>query len=108
MISIGKIRGLQQCSTVRGTFAFLALDHRQNLRRALHPADPLSVSDADLSRFKLEVTAALADQSTAVLLDPEYSAAQAIAGGVLPAKTAFVVAIESTDRKSTRLNSSHT
>ena len=95
-ISIGKLRGLQQCTTIRGTFTCLALDHRQNLRRALNPADPGSVSDLDLTRFKLDVTAALAGSATAVLLDPQFSAAQAIADGVLPGQIALVVAVEST------------
>jgi tagatose 1,6-diphosphate aldolase len=95
-LTIGKLRGFQQCTSSRGTFTCLALDHRQNLRRALNPSDPTLVSDEELSRFKLEVTAALADLSTAVLLDPEYSAAQAIAAGVIPNKTAFIVAVEST------------
>ena len=78
-INIGKLRGLQQCTSEQATFTCLALDHRQNLRRALNPADPGSVSDYDLTRFKLDVTAALADAATAVLLDPQYSAAQAVA-----------------------------
>jgi len=95
-ISIGKLRGLQQCTSPRGTFTCLALDHRQNLRRALNPQNPTSVSDADLSRFKLEVTTSLADLGTAVLLDPEFSAAQAIASGAISGKTAFVVAVEAT------------
>jgi tagatose-1,6-bisphosphate aldolase len=95
-ITIGKLRGIQQCTSPGGTFTCLALDHRQNLRHALNLADPTSTSDADLSRFKLEVATALADLSTAVLLDPEFSAAQAIATGAIPGKTAFVVAVEST------------
>jgi tagatose-1,6-bisphosphate aldolase len=95
-ITIGKLRGLQQCTSPRSTFTCLALDHRQNLRRALNPADPNSVSDLDLSRFKLDVTFALAGAATAVLLDPEFSAAQAIAAGAIPGSTPFVVAVEST------------
>jgi tagatose-1,6-bisphosphate aldolase len=95
-LSIGKLRGLQQCTSEQATFTCLALDHRQNLRRALNPADPGSVSDYDLTRFKLDVTAALAHAATAVLLDPQYSAAQAVAGGVIPRGTGFVVAVEST------------
>lgn len=91
-ITIGKLRGLQQCTSPPGTFTCLALDHRQNLRKA----NPAFVNDAELSRFKLEITAALADLSTGVLLDPEFSAAQAIAAGAIPGKTAFVVAVEST------------
>lgn len=95
-ISIGKLRGLQQCSSPRRTFTCLALDHRQNLRRALRPSDPASVNDDELTRFKLEVTAALADLPTAVLLDPEFSAAQAVARGVLPGWSGLIVAVEST------------
>jgi tagatose 1,6-diphosphate aldolase len=96
ILSIGKLRGLQKCTSQRGTFTALALDHRQNLRRALNPMNPAAVSDADLSRFKLEVAAALADLATAVLFDPEFSAAQAVAEGVLPKQTGLVVAIEAT------------
>ncbi|MGZ6346936.1 MAG: tagatose 1,6-diphosphate aldolase [Anaerolineales bacterium] len=90
--TIGKLRGLQQCTSPRGTFTCLALDHRQNLRKA----NPVFINNADLARFKLDVTAALADLSTSVLLDPEVSAAQAIAVGALPGSSAFVVALEST------------
>ena len=91
-ISIGKLRGLQQCTSPQGTFTCLALDHRQNLRKA----NPLFNDDRQLSNFKLDVTSALAGDATAVLLDPEFSAAQAIASGALPGKTALVVAVEST------------
>jgi tagatose-1,6-bisphosphate aldolase len=91
-ISIGKLRGLQQCTTARGTFTCLALDHRQNLRKAT----PVFVEDAELSRFKLDVTSELAPYATSVLLDPEVSAAQAVAAGKLPGDRGFVVAVEST------------
>lgn len=91
-ISIGKLRGLQQISSQRGTFTALALDHRQNLRKA----NPAFVNNEELSRFKTDVTAALAHRSTAVLLDPEVSAAQAIAGRAIPNSVGLVVAVEST------------
>jgi tagatose 1,6-diphosphate aldolase len=95
-LSIGKFNGLQHTTTRRGTFTCLALDHRQNLRRSLNPDNPASVSEADLSNFKLAVTATLAPESTAVLLDPEYSAAQAVAGGIIPNHVGLVVALEAT------------
>jgi len=95
-ISIGKIRGIQQCTSWRGTFTCLALDHRQNLRKALNPQNPSATTDSELSQFKIDVTSALGGDATAVLLDPEVSAAQAIAQGALSGKTAFVVAVEST------------
>ncbi|MCA1900448.1 MAG: tagatose 1,6-diphosphate aldolase [Chloroflexi bacterium] len=91
-ISIGKLRGLQQISSPRGTFTALALDHRQNLRKA----NPAFVEDAELSCFKLDVTSALAPYATAVLLDPEVSAAQAVAANVIPNHAGLVVAVEST------------
>ena len=90
-ISIGKFRGLQQISSKRGTITALALDHRQNLRKA----NPAFVDDSELSRFKLDVTKALAHRATAVLLDPEVSAAQAIASRAIP-NVGLVVAVEST------------
>jgi len=95
-LSIGKLRGLQQCAAPNGTFTCLAIDHRQNLRRALKLPDSSAAGDAELTGFKLEVTAALADLATAVLLDPEYGAAQAISAGILPNRTGLVVALEST------------
>lgn len=91
-ISIGKLRGLQQISSDRGTITALALDHRQNLRKA----NPAFVDDTELSRFKLDVTSTLASKATAVLLDPEVSAAQAIAERALPNNVGLVVAVEST------------
>jgi tagatose 1,6-diphosphate aldolase len=91
-LTIGKLRRLQQCTSTEGTFTCLALDHRQNLRKV----NPEFADDAALSQFKLDVLTTLADLSTAVLLDPEVSAAQAIASGSLPGKSAFIVAIEAT------------
>ncbi|HKG55496.1 MAG TPA: hypothetical protein VKB04_14635, partial [Anaerolineales bacterium] len=91
-ISIGKLRGLQQISSRRGTITALALDHRQNLRKA----NPDFRNDAELSRFKLNVVSVLASEATAVLLDPEVSAAQAIAQYTIPKEIGLVVALEST------------
>lgn len=91
-ISIGKLRGLQQIASSRGTFTALALDHRQNLRKA----NPVFERDEELSQFKIDITSILADQATAVLLDPEVSAAQAIAQKAIPKEVGLVVALEST------------
>jgi tagatose 1,6-diphosphate aldolase len=91
-ITIGKLRGLQQIASKRGTFTALALDHRQNLRKA----NPAFADDTELSRFKLDVTKSLAHRATAVLLDPEVSAAQAVAYRAIPGSVGLVVAVEST------------
>lgn len=91
-LTIGKYFGLQHLSTHRGTFTCLALDHRQNLRKA----NPAFQEDAKLSQFKLDVTSSLASKATAVLLDPEVAAAQAVAANCIPRTVGLVVAVEST------------
>jgi len=95
-LTFGKLRGLEKCATSMGAIAVLALDHRNNLRRALNPTHPELVSNDILSNFKIEVTKTLAPHVSAVLLDPEVGAFQAIASGVLPGGVGLVVALEAT------------
>jgi tagatose 1,6-diphosphate aldolase len=102
-LSIGKVRGLQQCATSYGAFAVLALDHRNNLRTALRPEAPDTVTHAEMVAFKREVITALAPASSSVLLDPEVGAAQCITGGAIPGKTGLVVALEATGYTGTPL-----
>ncbi len=93
-LTIGKLRRLQQCSTPDGLFVIVALDHRDDLRRLLKPVEPESLSYAEMAAFKSEVVAALAPVSSAVLLDPEFGAAQAIAAGSLPGNSGLLVTVE--------------
>ena len=79
-------RGLDACASARGTFAVLALDHRQNLRKELRPDDPASVTYEEMVDFKRAVVRALAPVATGTLLDPEIGAAQCIADGSLPGR----------------------
>lgn len=95
-ISIGKLRGLQQCSTKTGKFAILAVDHRNNLRNALNPGSPNQVTDDDMIAFKHEVVSRVGPHATAVLLDPEVGALQSIASGALPGNHGLVLAVEAT------------
>jgi tagatose 1,6-diphosphate aldolase len=94
--SISKTRRLQQCATDRGVFSILAVDHRQGLRRVLDPQNPGGVPDEALVAFKQGVTAHLAPAASAVLLDPEFGAVQAIAAGALRGATGLIVALERT------------
>jgi tagatose-1,6-bisphosphate aldolase len=95
-LSLGKYRGLQQCSTRRGTLSVLALDHRNNLRRALRPEAPDTVTDAELIAFKGQVMEGIAPEASAILLDPEFGAAQGIASGRLPGDIGLLVALDAT------------
>jgi tagatose-1,6-bisphosphate aldolase len=89
-------RGLEACASTRGTFAVLALDHRQNLRKELHPESPESTTYEEMVAFKQAVIRALAPSATGSLLDPEIGAAQCIADGSLPGRAGLLVAIEAT------------
>jgi tagatose 1,6-diphosphate aldolase len=93
---LGTRRGLDATSSARGTFAVLALDHRQNLRKGLHPEDPSVTTDDEMIGFKRTVVRALSPIATGTLLDPEIGAAQCIADGSLAGRDGLIVALEAT------------
>ena len=95
-IIIGKVRRLQQCATAGGKLVMFALDHRGNLQRALNPWDPQSVTYEQMVSFKLGVAEAMTPVSSAILLDPQNSASQAIAAGVIDKSCGLLVAVEKT------------
>jgi tagatose 1,6-diphosphate aldolase len=95
-LTVGKVRGLQQISDPEGILAICAMDHRGSLQRLLDPQAPHRVDARTLVEVKLDLADALAPVSTAVLLDPLYGAAQAIASGVLPGRTGLLVSLEET------------
>lgn len=73
-----------------------AIDHRGALKRALNEENPHAVNYQDMVDFKLDLCQALSPFASAVLLDPEYGAAQAIAAGVMPASRGLLVSVEET------------
>ena len=93
---LGTRRGLDACASARGTFGVLALDHRQNLRRELHPEDPAATTYAEMVEFKRAVVRAVAGGATGTLLDPEIGAAQCVSDGSLPPSSGLIVAVEAT------------
>ena len=95
-ISIGKLRGLQQLADSRGVMTMCAIDHRGALKRALNGENPAAVSYQNVVDFKLDLCEAVAPVASAVLLDPEYGAAQAIAAGLLPGPKGLLVSMEKT------------
>lgn len=93
-LSVGKLRGLQQCTTPDGLFLITALDQRQALRAALNPTNPDSISFSELALFKTELSRALSAVSSAVLLDPEFGAAPAIAANAIAGSCGLIVSLE--------------
>lgn len=94
--SLGKFRALQQCSTPAGSFAILAADHRGNLLEALQKHAAAPISDGEFTSFKGKIIEALAISGSAVLLDPEYSAAQLIASNTISGQRGLLTGVEKT------------
>ena len=95
-LSVGKGRRLQRCATESGKLVMFALDHRGNLQRALNPGNPESVTYEQMVAFKMDVTEAISPVSSGILLDPQYSAAQCVAAGVIDRACGLLVAVEKT------------
>lgn len=86
----GKIRGLDTLTTDEGVFAVLAIDHRDSLRAVL----PDGATDADITRFKLDLIRGVGPQASGVMLEPEFSLPQAIESGALSGSSGFMAALE--------------
>jgi len=95
-ISIGKLRGLQQLADSKGMMTMCAIDHRGALKRALNEKNHDAVRYQDIVDFKLDLCQAVAPFASAILLDPEYGAGQAIAAGLLPGPKGLLISIEKT------------
>lgn len=94
MLSLGRTRALQASATARGVFSILAIDHRDAMRAMVNPNAPDTVSAETLTEIKLAVVGKIAADASAVLLDPLYSAKQAIATHTLPGHVGLLCALE--------------
>jgi tagatose 1,6-diphosphate aldolase len=93
-ISIGVLRGLQQISNQQGIFTMAAMDQRGALKSMLNPGG--DVPYGEMRQTKIDVVGALAPHASALLIDPEYGAAECIAEGALPGSCGLIVSIEKT------------
>ncbi len=93
-LSIGKLSGLRRLAGDRGIFCITAMDQRNSLKTLVNPKDPQSVTPGQMTEIKIDLAAALSPRSTAVLLDPQYGAPQAIAKGTLDAHVGLIVTLE--------------
>lgn len=89
-----RARAIDLLADEAGVVVGVAVDHRDSLQAALARRGLPQPSNEELCGLKLRVAAALAPAASMLLLDPEYSAAQALAAGVVPRGTALAVALE--------------
>ncbi|MBN1857029.1 MAG: tagatose 1,6-diphosphate aldolase [Dehalococcoidia bacterium] len=95
-LSIGKYRGMQRISNTSGSLCMCALDHRGSLQKMLEGVLGRAPVYQDMVDFKLDMCRALSSQSSAMLLDPLFGAAQSIASGLLSSHSGLVVSLEET------------
>ncbi len=93
-MTIGKWRRLQQTANPTGTFSIVAIDHRGPLRLSLAKESPQGKTNEALTALKRDIVRHLAPVTSAILLDPEISAAQCVADGSLPGRTGLIVALD--------------
>ncbi len=94
-LSIGKLRGIQQLANAQGVITVTALDHRGSLKQSLQRAMPdQAIGYAEVVAEKLRMARIFAPYSSAILLDPVFGAAQALAAHVIPGSVGLIVALE--------------
>lgn len=96
-LSLGKRRALQAVSTSDQVFAILAIDHISALAGVARPDDPASVTEGELAATKVEIVAALAAETSGVLIDPVLGLGPVIGSNVLPGSVGLLVALEDGD-----------
>ncbi len=89
--------GLGRLSGPDGTFAIVAMDQRNTLRRMLTAVDRPTDTDT-MKAFKVDVVEALSPAATGVLLDPEFGVPAVREAGVMAAGCATLVAAEPPER----------
>jgi tagatose 1,6-diphosphate aldolase len=95
-LTIGKIRGLQHISRRSGVFVMCAMDHRAGLISMIEEAQHGVPDYKEIVDMKLDMCSAMGHHASGILLDPEYGAAQCIAGNALSGRTGLLVSVEAT------------
>lgn len=98
-LSPGKLSGLFQITGADHRFRVLALDQSNSFRKALvkmHQAAgrPAETGYAEIRDVKLEMVRALAPKASAVLLDVNFGARQALSSFALPKGVGLIVRVE--------------
>ncbi|MDQ7026453.1 MAG: tagatose 1,6-diphosphate aldolase [Anaerolineae bacterium] len=97
MTTIGKYRHLMRCSDANGFFSILAIDHRANLLADLNKHAKKPLSHQQFTAFKQEIIQAIVPESTAILTDPAYGIASAIAQHTISGNHGLLAPVEVTN-----------
>jgi tagatose 1,6-diphosphate aldolase/sulfofructosephosphate aldolase len=92
-------RSLDDIATEGGTFAIIAMDQRNTLRR-MFTAVGRDGTDQELRDAKADVARALTPLASGLLSDPTYGVPAITAAGALAATCGLLVAAEPAERRS--------
>lgn len=92
----GKIRGISRILSPDGFFLMSAIDHLGDFTKLLQP-DGTDTSFEHVVRAKERIARVLAQESSAVLLDPEYGLGHIAPTDAIPATVGVVASIEGDD-----------
>jgi len=95
----GKLAGLLQITDASGRFKVLALDQSNSFRKSLKAmhvrlGDGIEPGYEEIRDAKLEIATVLGGYASAVLLDVNYGARQAVAAGAIPRGVGLLVRVE--------------
>jgi tagatose 1,6-diphosphate aldolase len=89
-----RARAVDQIAGDDGVVVGAAVDHRDSLSVALRRRGLPDPRPEELTALKVRVARELAPKASVILLDAEFSAAQALAAGAIPRSTGLVVPLE--------------
>jgi tagatose-1,6-bisphosphate aldolase len=92
-----RTRSLDDIAAVGGTFAIVAMDQRNTLRR-MFTAVGIEATDEDLRQSKADVARALTPLASGILFDPTYGVPAVTESGALDPSCGLLVASEPAER----------
>ena len=102
----GKLLGMQRITNPNGTFTMLALDQNNSIVKMARTAlarqgEEREPAYGEVVRAKLDLAAVLGKKASAVLLDSNYGAWQAVCAMKLPPRVGLIVRLEQSGAPST-------
>lgn len=102
----GKLLGMQRITNPNGTFTMLALDQNSSIIKMAKAAlkrqgEEREPSYPEIVRAKLQLASALGKKASAVLLDSNYGAWQAVCAMKFPYRVGLIVRLEQTGSQTT-------
>jgi tagatose-1,6-bisphosphate aldolase len=95
-----KTAGLDRIARDDGTFAIVAMDQRNTLRRMFTKVGRPVPSDDELTDFKADITHALSPDASAMLVDPDLGAPAVNRDGVLAPGCGVMITAETVEKHS--------